>query len=48
MTREEILKRIKELEDKEFLIHMIDHWREKDRRELFEIERELKELRKLI
>lgn len=48
MTREEILNRIKELEKKEFLIQMIDHWTERDKRNLFKIQKELDELKKLV
>lgn len=48
MTKEEILNRIKELEKKEFLIQMIDHWTERDKTNLFKIQKELNELKKLV
>lgn len=48
MTRVEMDKRMKELEQREFLIWMVDRWTERDRRLLDDIEREKKELKAMM
>lgn len=48
MTRVEMDKRMKELEQREFLIWMTDRWTAKDRRLLDEIEREKRELKAMM
>lgn len=48
MTRVEMDKRMKELEQREFLIWMADRWTEKDRRLLREIAREKDELKAMM
>ena len=40
----EIIEKLEELERAEFMIHMIDHWTDKDREELHRIQTEIKEL----
>jgi len=45
MKREDIIKRIKELEAREFIINMIDRWTEEDKRMMAEIANELRTLR---
>lgn len=48
MTRVEMDKRMKELEQREFLIWMVDRWTDRERRLLDDIEREKKELKAMI
>lgn len=48
MTRVEMDKRMKELEQREFLIWMVDRWTEKERRLLREIAREKDELKAMM
>lgn len=45
MTRAEMDKRMKELEQREFIIWMVDRWTDRERRLLADIEREKKELK---
>lgn len=45
MTRVEMDKRMKELEQREFIIWMVDRWTDRERRLLTDIEREKKELK---
>ena len=45
MTRVEMDKRMKELEQREFIIWMVDRWTDRERRLLADIEREKKELK---
>lgn len=46
MTKMEMTKRIEQLENQKFLIHMTDHWTNEDRELLRKVERELEELQK--
>ena len=48
MTRVEMDKRMKELEQREFLIWIVDRWTERDRRLLDEIAREKAELKAMM
>lgn len=48
MTRVEMDKRMKELEQREFLIWMVDRWTDRERRLLDDIEREKKELKAMM
>lgn len=48
MTREELLKKLKELEEREFLINMVDRWTARDRELLAEVEREIANVRKAL
>lgn len=48
MTREELLKKLEELETREFLINMIDRWTARDRELLAEVEREIASVRKAL
>ena len=48
MTREELLKKLKELENREFLINMVDRWTARDRELLAEVEREIANVRKAL
>lgn len=48
MTRVEMDKRMKELEQREFLIWMVDRWTERDRRLLDDIKREKEELKAMM
>lgn len=48
MTRVEMDKRMKELEQREFLIWMVDRWTERERRLLREIAREKDELKAMM
>lgn len=48
MTRVEMDKRMKELEQREFLIWMVDRWTDKERRLLDDIAREKEELKAMM
>ena len=48
MTRVEMNKRMKELEQREFIIWMVDRWTDRERRLLDDIEREKKELKAMM
>lgn len=45
MKREELLKKLNELENRLFLINMIDMWTNEDRRNLERVEREILEVK---
>ena len=45
MKREELLKKLEELENRLFLINMIDMWTNEDRRNLERVEREILEVK---
>lgn len=45
MKREELLKRLEELENRLFLINMIDMWTNEDRRNLERVEKEILEVK---
>lgn len=47
-TREEIKRRIEELENREFLYNMIDRWTEEDRRAVRAITEEIRNLKKVL
>ncbi len=46
MTKMEMTKKIEQLENQKFMIHMVDHWTKEDRELLHKVERELEELQK--
>lgn len=46
MTKVEIMKKIEELNEREFYINMVDHWTNEDRQMLRDIKRERTELEK--
>lgn len=48
MTRVEMDKRMKELEQREFIIWMVDRWTDEHRRLLDDIAREKKELKAMM
>lgn len=45
MKREELLKKLAELENRLFLINMIDMWTNEDRRNLEKVEKEILEVK---
>lgn len=45
MKREELLKKLNELENRLFLINMIDMWTNEDRRNLERVEKEILEVK---
>lgn len=45
MKREELLKKLNELENRLFLINMIDMWTDEDRRNLERVEKEILEVK---
>lgn len=45
MKREELLKKLNELENRLFLINMIDMWTNEDRRNLEKVEKEILEVK---
>lgn len=45
MKREELLKKLEELENRLFLINMIDMWTNEDRRNLERVEKEILEIK---
>jgi len=45
MTREEMIKRLDELETNLFILNMVDHWTAADFRLADEIEKEIKEIK---
>lgn len=45
MKREELLKKLEELENRLFLINMIDMWTNEDRRNLERVEKEILEVK---
>jgi len=45
MKREELLKKLEELENRLFLINMIDMWTNEDRRNLEKVEKEILEVK---
>ena len=45
MTKEEIMKRIEQLQNRLFMINMIDRWTNEDRRRMEETEDEIRELK---
>lgn len=45
MKREDLLKKLEELENRLFLINMIDRWTNEDRKNLREVEREIAEVK---
>lgn len=47
MTKTERKERIERLENRLFLIRMVDRWTNEDRRIMNEIEKELRELKKV-
>lgn len=48
MNKEEIEKKIEDLEDKLFLIDMIDRWEEKDREAYSKYSKELRQYKELL
>lgn len=46
MTRQEMVKRYEELEYREFMYEMVDRMTRKDKEELAEVRREMKELKR--
>ena len=48
MTREEIKKEIERLEEREFMINMVDRWTYEDRKALNIIAKRLKELKEML
>lgn len=48
MTREDIIKKIEELEERKFFIDMVDRWTEDDRRAIRAINEELRSLKVLV
>lgn len=45
MKREELLKKLNELENRLFLINMIDMWTNEDRKNLEKVEKEILEVK---
>lgn len=45
MTKEEIMKKIEQLQNRLFMINMIDRWTNEDRRRMEETEDEIRELK---
>ena len=45
MTKEEIMKTIEQLQNRLFMINMIDRWTNEDRRRMEETEDEIRELK---
>lgn len=45
MKREKLLKKLEELENRLFLINMIDMWTNEDRRNLEKVEKEILEVK---
>lgn len=45
MKREDLLKKLEELENRLFLINMIDRWTNEDRKNLREVEKEIAEVK---
>ena len=45
MTKEEIMKKIEQLQNRLFMINMIDRWTNEDRRSMEETEDEIRELK---
>lgn len=48
MAKEDIIKRIEELENREFMYNMVDRWTEDDRRAVRAINEELRSLKALV
>ncbi len=48
MTREELLRKLEELEEREFYINMSDRWTEEDRRLLNNIAKEKRTVRHML
>lgn len=48
MTRQELMKKLENLKEREFLINMVDRWTNEDRKMLDEVEREILEVKKLL
>ena len=48
MAREEIKRRIEELENREFLYNMVDRWTEEDRKAVRAIGEEIRNLKKAL
>lgn len=48
MKKEELKNRLDQLEHREFLIHMSDHWTQEDKKMLNEIRREIREIKEKI
>ena len=48
MTKEDLLKKLDELETREFLINMVDRWTWRDKELLNETKAEIKEVKKLL
>lgn len=45
MKREDLLKKLEALENRRFLINMIDRWTNEDRKNLREVEKEIAEIK---
>lgn len=45
MKREDLMKKLAELENRQFLINMIDRWTREDRQLLAEVERQIREVK---
>ena len=45
MKKEELMKKLEELELREFYIHMIDFWTYEDKKVLAEVEKEIKAIK---
>ena len=45
MKREDLLKKLEILENRRFLINMIDRWTNEDRKNLREVEKEIAEIK---
>ena len=45
MTKEEIMKKIEQLQNRLFMINMIDRWTNEDRRRMEETKDEIRELK---
>jgi len=48
MTKMDAMKRMEQLEERKFIIWMVDRWTIEDRLMLDEIEREMRELRAIV
>ncbi len=47
-TREEMNKRLEQLETRAFYINMVDHWTREDRDMLAQVEKEIKEIKEML
>ena len=48
MTRQELMKKLENLKEREFLINMVDRWTNEDRKMLDEVKKEILEVKKLL